>query len=494
MPKNKLISLVATLNDPEFSFAESFLSKLNLTNHLSLLRTIRFNKIKSSRQLKEFYSVNGTFSGLTKHKKELYSLIIDSLEKQNSAYSTKYPQNESIVEYYNIKDRYGMADLKRDLMEESIAVNRTVGNIGSAFDLSVEYHNVLVMSEFSSQKSKEHISSMQSLVKEMSFLTELFEVGNTQFEIYLKNMSPAKDSNDYKLLLDLLSSKVMKSVESIQNNFTITYWFTVKSILYASLNQLEDSCNCLKEGIQYLTTNKTKDIYWNGVISLYINLLRYYLSENINELEASKKEFHQFLEHNKQFMYKNIYIKGKMKLFVIEIGACQVQSQWSKGVAMAKKELSKKMYKDFQFNISPMNFHLAIMAFGLKEYDLALDFFDKALDNLKIKFPSKEYFISIKIMIVLCNIEKHNYKSATSQIDALRKYIGYHKIKDQYYSKFLQMSKRYVRHRGSDKQAQILLEFYTQYSGKSPKKGSLDFQWVQSKVENRTVMDICNAF
>jgi len=173
------------------------------------------------------------------------------------------------------------------------------------------------MSEYSPKRNKELVSSMRSLVEEMNFVTELFEVGNTQFEIYLKNMSPAADSDNYKQLLELLSSEIMQSVAPIQNNFTITYWFTIKSILYASLNRLEASCNCMKEGIQYLITKTPGDRYWNGIISLYINLLRYYLTENIGQLEASKNEFRKLMEDNKQLMYKNIYIKARMKLFVI---------------------------------------------------------------------------------------------------------------------------------------------------------------------------------
>lgn len=496
MSKSKLLMLVESMNGSEYSFSENHLFSLKLNRHLYLLQNIKANRFKSDRQLKQYYKTKKEIGTLARDKKELYLYIIEALDKFSLASKAYFPAMPSLIEYSNILHRVEMSDRKQKLLEESIIQNQKAGNEGLVFDLTFQLFKVSYRKDASISKNNKLIVAMRESIKQMEFLVNLAEISYVYYDIIMRNFIPEKGSEDYKLLETLRSSKIYKRVDPITHHNACYLWYNVQSLIYFSLGQQETCFSLIKRGIAHLSKDKSPDsIYWKGVLELYRNLIDFYAEVGDHQAHYHYcKVLEEKLEKNKHFIYSKVYTDTKISLFKSELWAYKSKKKWSKGLAFAKKEFSKKIYKDAFLATVPMYNSAGSMAFGLSYYDVALSYFNQAIELLRDYSPVKGYLILFRLMLILCNVEKNQYAFADSQIGALRKYISYHKVIDEYKVELLNLLKRYIRHKGSGKETQILEAFYQKYKNDPTQSERLDFLWIQSKVENKTIKEISGAF
>ncbi len=494
--KSKLINLVSSLNESEKNAVEKHLSKQKVAHLSFLFQSICAQGIKSDEQLKQIFLSKKQAGQLPRRKKELYHEIIQTLERQNGDCQEHIQGHLLITEYFNTYRRFGMKDQAKKVLEKAIDLNQHSCNTGTTFDLLIQLHKTNFNSEYSAQRNKDIIHSMRDKIKEMTNFVDLIECNCAHYEIMLRNIVPKENSEDRATLLDIMNKPIFEGVEPLSKTYNIFLWYNTKALISYSLGDAQASIKVLKDGIkQFLEIPKKNKTAWKGLVQLYWNLIEFY-----SETGAVKKQIEcrnkldLLLDNNKQQMHLVTYKSGKLRLFTAEVWYCLNNNKWGKGIAFAQRELNKKIYKEFSYsNVGPLYFNLGRMAFGLANYDLALDFFNGAQNAIRARYPVMRYFVLYRTMSILCHIEKKHFQIAFSQIGSLRKYIAYHDFQDQYISDFLNVLRRAISQRGGDKDQEILLKFYNKHKDNPPNSGAFDFYWLESKVTGKSIKEIHGA-
>jgi len=492
---NILVLLIDSLTEYEKTAIQKKLVHHPKKLYAEIFQKLANDSTRKKQTVEKYFEGKVSRKQLSKYKKEIYSIIIEELEAINNLYQEKFAKQELLKEFYNLKHRYGMLPYSNQLLEKVKKSNWESGSKGFNYDVIWEQMRMNFHYGYSPQKHQELITELWSIVNNLTHELKIEEIKFAYQEIRSRNMHPVKGSADYKAILKLLSDPVFSNTQPPLEINSIYNWYNMQARLLYSIKKYTESQQITRIGIEKLLSLPSKgNAVWKGIHNFYINfIVTDFFSGNHKNRIIAINEMRNVFEANKNSIHPNIYKIAMFELFGHEVLDCLIQPNWEKGIHLVKKNW-KKSKLDYlpKYVTGTLLFNIGLLNFGLGNNDKAIDSLNEALQEF-LQNKVFDFVVLVRVILILCHIEKKQFPIALSGIDALRKYMSYQKNESKYKNsvlEFLKVLRRWINNRGSGQHHKILEQYYLKHKDQPTNSILLDYFWVCSKVEQRTMQEV----
>ncbi len=497
MKKNvELYLLVDSLTENENKQIEKLLKDHPLQIYSKIFHLIIDQRINSNKELNSLLEGKVSKSQLKKYRKALYQIMIQKLEQIHKKFESKIANHDLLLEYYNVSNRLGMEEYADGLLKEIKLAAEETGAFGNMYEVLSEQFFGNFKRNYSSKHADKLLDELKEVAQEINYSNQFKEIKKEYNEIRFRSQMAIAGSEDHQRVLAILDIELFQSPEVFSNPRNIFRYYNLLSRFHFYLGNYDKSEQLIRQLIQKLLESEKKNHYtWTQLLVLITNLLvNLHVSNKLGLVNPTIQEFAGVLEKYKAEIPIDLYQEIRFELLSHRVMQCLATGKLEQGMKLVEREYTEKLFDQVtEKNKIALHSNIGQIAFCLERYDLAMHYCNKALDGIKLYWIS-DLTIFNRMTIILCSIEKKQFSIALSNIEALRKYIQYYKLKNSWNTKVLLMLRRVILNRGSGKQEAILKAFYEEHITNKEPDSTIDFLWVCSKVEQKNMQEICEKY
>lgn len=499
---NKVASLISTLTKAEKRYFKLYSANSRGSDELLFVK------------LFDSYDQNGQISdekiielepGIKKDQLpnmriHLYNKLLTSLRLQNqkSSEDIEIRQQIDFAKVLYDKGLYSQAlDILSRSKKNAISKNKNVLALEILFfEKAIESQNI---TKSIGNRSKDLISKSNQMLQRVESILNYSNLTLELYSYFLKN-SFCKSESDLSQIEDAFSQDLPAELDNNQDFYSKFYYCQSLCWYYYIRQDFEEYFNA---SLQWLTIFDDQEIMMNLRPELYLKAIHNVIGASFILLKV--EEFNQYFTQLKHFLQQrekemtwNEIGMAKLYISMHEIDNHFLTgnfAQFEKDQPEFEQILEQNPYHWDAHRLSVFHYKLGCLAFGRRNYETAIDYFNRVGQHYKNNSNSMVFLFS-KILLAFAHLQSNHLQLVDSMVQALQKDLNKNKRYRPLERELVRLLNKLCHSRKSE-HSKILQQSLSQIKlleqEKFTKIAFLHFyaiEWIQSQLQDCDAQDI----